>query len=339
MPTYKHPVIVNWGKLHSITKSLEMLHKKNYLLATIVATALLLPALEGCKKGENDPGLSLKSRDARISGVWTLSGGTMTETAVATSSVVYNDKDCKDVLGEDYNFTIDLSETFSYSSGSMNWVATGTATDDIIMDYGTGLIEVKEEFWEDLNNTTVNAIVHDLVLTIRQNGTYSVTMNYDYNETKFPLGDDRNAVMQFGKRFTNTVTVDGTWWWEDNRKNKSGISFSAWPMISVSTNWYYDQVDINNNPIHKYNYVSSISTWTMNNATFNVDMLKSKELSLVSNMMESDNDVDATDKYELYNTAPATAVWEDCIETNTDKNTWSQSAKFDFTGDGKNVKE
>lgn len=38
-----------------------------------------LTAVTGCKKGENDPFLSLKSRKARISGEWKLSEGTVTE--------------------------------------------------------------------------------------------------------------------------------------------------------------------------------------------------------------------------------------------------------------------
>ncbi len=43
----------------------------------VLAVVLILPA---CKKGADDPFLSLKSRKARISGVWTLSSGTRTET-------------------------------------------------------------------------------------------------------------------------------------------------------------------------------------------------------------------------------------------------------------------
>lgn len=45
-----------------------------------------LTAVTGCKKGENDPFLSLKSRKARISGVWKLSEGTVTESTTSGGS-------------------------------------------------------------------------------------------------------------------------------------------------------------------------------------------------------------------------------------------------------------
>lgn len=42
---------------------------------------LVLTTITGCKKGENDPFLSLKSRKARISGEWKLSEGTVANTS------------------------------------------------------------------------------------------------------------------------------------------------------------------------------------------------------------------------------------------------------------------
>jgi len=49
--------------------------KRNFFL---LAAAALMLATPSCKKGENDPGLSLKSRKARISGTWDVSGYTQT---------------------------------------------------------------------------------------------------------------------------------------------------------------------------------------------------------------------------------------------------------------------
>lgn len=42
---------------------------------------VVLTTIAGCKKGENDPFLSLKSRKARISGEWKLSEGTLVNTS------------------------------------------------------------------------------------------------------------------------------------------------------------------------------------------------------------------------------------------------------------------
>ena len=55
--------------------------KKRILTISLALIAIGgLTTITGCKKGENDPFLSLKSRTARISGEWKLSEGTITET-------------------------------------------------------------------------------------------------------------------------------------------------------------------------------------------------------------------------------------------------------------------
>lgn len=45
---------------------------KNILIA-IAASALVMPVFNGCKKGEGDPAISLKSRKSRVAGEWTVS--------------------------------------------------------------------------------------------------------------------------------------------------------------------------------------------------------------------------------------------------------------------------
>lgn len=54
---------------------------KNRILTISFALIALagLTTITGCKKGENDPFLSLKSRKARITGEWKLSEGSITE--------------------------------------------------------------------------------------------------------------------------------------------------------------------------------------------------------------------------------------------------------------------
>lgn len=53
-----------------------MVHK---LLILIVLVSLSI-VLSSCKKGENDPGLSLRSRTARLAGKWTIAKGELKET-------------------------------------------------------------------------------------------------------------------------------------------------------------------------------------------------------------------------------------------------------------------
>ena len=127
--------------------------KKLFLLA---AGAFLLTAnLTSCKKGENDPALSLKSRKARLTGEWTVTNMTGDESQIYTdlnisesysANRVYNGKNqintIKDVNGnvknvstsddftltftfkKDGTFTIAQKETANSSemSSSGNWV-------------------------------------------------------------------------------------------------------------------------------------------------------------------------------------------------------------------------
>lgn len=54
------------------------MNKKNLSIAIIFLVGIL--AFNGCKKSENDPFISLRSRDARITGTWNLTGFTQTQT-------------------------------------------------------------------------------------------------------------------------------------------------------------------------------------------------------------------------------------------------------------------
>ena len=58
-------------KGYNFTKKFKTIHMKKLLL--LGAAAMVLVAnLSSCKKGENDPFLSLKSRKARLCGEWTV---------------------------------------------------------------------------------------------------------------------------------------------------------------------------------------------------------------------------------------------------------------------------
>ena len=54
------------------------MNKKHLSIAIIFLIGIL--AFNSCKKGENDPFISLRSRDARITGTWNLTGYTKTQT-------------------------------------------------------------------------------------------------------------------------------------------------------------------------------------------------------------------------------------------------------------------
>jgi hypothetical protein len=61
------------------------------LFLVLLVAIIAIPTFQSCKKGENDPTISLKSRKARLVGEWNLISGTRTNTnSSGTSSISYN---------------------------------------------------------------------------------------------------------------------------------------------------------------------------------------------------------------------------------------------------------
>lgn len=59
--------------------------KKNILILAVTAL-VAVSSLTSCKKGENDPFLSLKSRKGRLTGEWKLTSGELVETSTTGST-------------------------------------------------------------------------------------------------------------------------------------------------------------------------------------------------------------------------------------------------------------
>lgn len=57
------------------------------LIVIALAAIFAIPMFNACKKGENDPTLSLKSRKARLTGEWELKSGSITYTSGAHTSI------------------------------------------------------------------------------------------------------------------------------------------------------------------------------------------------------------------------------------------------------------
>ena len=84
--------------------------KMKIALLMLLATVLVLPS---CKKGENDPFISLKSRDAKITAKWKLTKIAYTSTSVTS--------------GTSFTTTISYDGSVeTYTSGTISGTATGT---------------------------------------------------------------------------------------------------------------------------------------------------------------------------------------------------------------------
>ena len=108
------------------------------------AAAGLMLATPSCKKGENDPGLSLSSRTARMAGEWDVSSSS------STSGYSYDDV------------------TFSNSTEYNGTVSTSTST-------------TTQGSSSSSSSTTRNVSEYSYI--INKDGTYDMTYNYTYQTT------------------------------------------------------------------------------------------------------------------------------------------------------------
>jgi len=106
---------------------------KKVLLLT--ATAVTLFVVQSCKKGEDDPFLSLKTRDARIEGEWVLKSQDVTES-------------------DTYSYD-GISETESINVKYDGAIATETYVDDLGTDISTYSYTKKTEIFKDGSYKTV----------------------------------------------------------------------------------------------------------------------------------------------------------------------------------------
>ena len=60
--------------------------KANKLFALLMLVVLVSPVFNSCKKGANDPFISLRSRAGRLKGVWNLTAGTVTNISGSSST-------------------------------------------------------------------------------------------------------------------------------------------------------------------------------------------------------------------------------------------------------------
>lgn len=315
-----------------------MYNLKYSAFAAFALVALAIPTFTGCKKGENDPGISVKSRDSRISGVWKLTGGSIAINESSKSELKFDNSDCDEVIAEDFSADFSNNETYTFADGSFGWTEVSETSDDIwYYSGGSSFQSWDRDDYADQKNNSVTGISSNTTLTIRTDGTFKLDVDLSYREADFPHRVDQDGDMQFGQTFTKSVSIDGDWWWADNGKSKSGITFSDWVLPFINTSWYYDEFDGNGNPIHKFNYITDMGyNRFYESVTMNVDMLKNKELTLMSESVGTENSLETTDRFEGLSTAP-TPAWEDCVTDWTMNTTETTTIKYMFTGDGKNV--
>ncbi len=217
--------------------------KKSILM--LAAGALLL-ATPSCKKGENDPALSLSSRKARISGEWNVASY------------------------ESESSTVDGNDSWHNTQSFDGTKITGTWSQTVSGTTTSG---------NDADVTTVS--LFDFI--INKDGTYSMNRNwvtvssgtdtwtgFDYTDTETASYTESGSWSFIGKA-------------KDEYKNKERVVMNATHTVWTSQTTTVTQLGggITNTAIGNTNVNDDTYEIGENASIFDIDMLKGKEMTLM----------------------------------------------------------
>jgi len=163
--------------------------------ATLFATAIAL-SFSACKKGEDDPFLSLRSRDAKITNTWNLTNIDGKTTSVNKQPQITVDPITFQTINTIKTTTTVETTTFSGSTKTVS--STATVNDNGTITTGTP---------ESTNYT------YSQTLEIKKGGEYTISETSTQNFSTTP-SDPNNGV-------TETSKNTGQWNWADDNKAKS----------------------------------------------------------------------------------------------------------------------
>lgn len=178
------------------TKAMKNLKKA---LLILIVVGMALPA---CKKGENDPGISLKSRKARLTGEWKLTEGSTTQTSGSTTATyAYNGSTCT-VTSGGFSSTDPYTEKIEFlKDGTFEYVITEGA--DLTTIKGSWYFGGKAKDLDIKNKESVVLLITSEVYT--SGGT---TSTYTYT------GSQIGTYVLYLDKLSNkqiVIIVDGTY--------------------------------------------------------------------------------------------------------------------------------
>ncbi len=181
---------------------------KKVMIALAVA-ALVAPTLESCKKGENDPGLSLRSRKGRVAGQWTVKS--WEEKSSTTSNSTY-------------------TQTTSPPSSSDGTNTGGSTSNSTVTFDGTNF-KHKENWSNTSNNITYSGDTTytgtgEIKYTFEKDGTFTMSFSSKYSRTKTTVPYTGATQVETWNQET-TESRTGTWNFTagigKENKNKDGL--------------------------------------------------------------------------------------------------------------------
>jgi len=124
--------------------------KINKIWMVLLFTSTVI--LNGCKKGEDDPFISLHSRKGRVAGDWKLSSGTVTD--------------------KSYDNATETTTTTTYTYDGTNQVESQTVSNSSGSSTNTNTVSYSESFSFDKSGTYTGTIVEDGITSTAE-GTWN----------------------------------------------------------------------------------------------------------------------------------------------------------------------
>lgn len=298
--------------------------KRNIVL--ILGLLMIIPLFNECRRGANDPWLSFRSRNSRISAVWSLESGYINLFNRLDEQFEWNNNKCEEATTQlAYNYTDTKTYTSTYSNSLVSYNQTYTTTRPTVDVSGQA---INGNDYED-GNTISRGVNYSLELTIKTNGTYRAYITYNVNEQKYPQPADDNGDPQWGKTFSGTYEYTDNWHWQDDGLGtKSCIQFNGFPYLNVTVTAQY-KLDLS----YDYNYISDIS-FTNQPTTFSIDKLENKNLTFILDDTENGYYQQLDDMFNAYlNNGDAV----ECQGTYTFSTQDMNKQSLNFSSDGKNV--
>jgi hypothetical protein len=170
----------------------------------ILVAAMVIPAFQSCKKGENDPFLSFRSRKARVAGDWKVvsSKGSQTETGSFGNSfswtydgTTYTETDASGTVSypETVTYTFEKDGNYSYTRVSDGNTSSATGTWNFLA--GVGDAKNKERM-----------VLRSISYT---SSSYSITYDMTDYDDAFEIDELRNDRMVWKRKMTYSFP-DGT---------------------------------------------------------------------------------------------------------------------------------
>lgn len=167
-----------------------------YTAMTLLALLLMTTALSSCKRGEDDPWISLLTRNQRLEGDWVLKYSKLSKKYAKETTSIFSVLQC-DTAGISGTSVQNMLQQDEYKDTLLN---------TLILNDG--------------QNSQVFNIEISYTINIYRDGTYRCLGNYSFYNSA--IGAQSSG---------DFVSDTNTWYWENSNNDREAISFANFPFM------------------------------------------------------------------------------------------------------------